>query len=105
MVIEKELRSATLLMFERYYKLLIDLSFESNIDKCNSSSLLRLTKVAIDKIDELPIDKLNRWLGFVQGVLVMNGIITVDGERDYSRPLFTKAYKRKIEPIDVSHLT
>lgn len=32
--------------------------------------------------------KASRWLGFVQGVMVMRGYITVDGERDRTRPIF-----------------
>lgn len=40
----------------------------------------------------LPIDKISRWLGFLQADLIHKGIMTVDGERDFSRPLFHEAY-------------
>lgn len=33
--------------------------------------------------------KAQRWLGFVQGIMVSRGYITVDGERDRTRPIFT----------------
>ncbi|RWI96406.1 MAG: hypothetical protein EOR22_06505 [Mesorhizobium sp.] len=38
--------------------------------------------------DGLPIMKLNRWLGYVQGVLIERGLTTVQAERDWTRPLF-----------------
>lgn len=40
----------------------------------------------------LPVDKVSRWLGFVQGVLACKGLIDCDAERDVSRPLFHAAY-------------
>lgn len=40
----------------------------------------------------MPIDKASRWLGFVQGCLTMRGLIDVDEERTFSRPLFHAAY-------------
>lgn len=38
--------------------------------------------------DRLPIPKLCRWLGYVQGVLIERGWSTVQAERDWTRPLF-----------------
>ena len=40
-----------------------------------------------------PVDKLNRWLGFVQGCLFMEGKLDVDEERNFTRSLFHKYYK------------
>lgn len=34
------------------------------------------------------LDKAQRWLGFVQGVLVAAGVLEIEQERDYTRPLF-----------------
>ena len=39
-------------------------------------------------LDVFTEDKANRWLGFVQGMLTVAGLIQVDAERDYTRPLF-----------------
>jgi hypothetical protein len=47
-----------------------------------------LSRHAIEHIDGLSEDKANRWLGFVQGILTVGGLIDVDSERDYTRPLF-----------------
>ena len=35
-----------------------------------------------------PLLKLNRWLGYIQGVLIERGITDVTTERDWTRPLF-----------------
>lgn len=32
--------------------------------------------------------KRHRWLGYIQGILVMKGVFTVEEEREYTRPLF-----------------
>ena len=39
-------------------------------------------------------DKLNRWLGYVQGVLTVFKIINVEEEREFTRPLFHNYYKK-----------
>lgn len=38
--------------------------------------------------DELPLMKLNRWLGYIQGSLIQWELTTVQTERDWTRPLF-----------------
>ena len=38
--------------------------------------------------DKLPLMKLNRWLGYIQGCLIERGRTTVEVERDWTRPLF-----------------
>jgi hypothetical protein len=35
------------------------------------------------------LDKKSRWLGFIQGVLIVNGLTNVDTERNITRPWFT----------------
>jgi len=44
---------------------------------------------AIRNTPSMPIDKIARWVGFIQGVLACRGIISVDAERDRTRPIFT----------------
>jgi hypothetical protein len=93
---------ATMLMFRRYEKMLEDADF-TGPDKTEASHLRWMCEEALSKLSEhvdsvaywgsgeyFPIDKYSRWLGFVQGVMLMHGIVTVDDERDFSRPLFTK---------------
>lgn len=38
--------------------------------------------------DRLPLMKLNRWIGFIQGTVIRLGLTTVENERDFTRPLF-----------------
>lgn len=46
----------------------------------------------VDEITTFPIDKMGRWVGFVQGVLALSGNLDVDEERDRTRHFFHKAY-------------
>lgn len=39
-------------------------------------------------VSTLPLNKLNRWLGYIQGTLIAAGLTTVEAERDWTRPLF-----------------
>lgn len=55
---------------------------------CTKSSMLNLIDEAIANVDQYPFDKLNRWLGFIQGVLAVKVVINVEAERDFTRPLF-----------------
>ncbi|MDW9531930.1 hypothetical protein RWE87_13570 [Sinorhizobium meliloti] len=36
-------------------------------------------------------EKAHRWLGFIQGVMIVGGWLTVQVERDFTRPYFTEA--------------
>lgn len=38
--------------------------------------------------DRLPLMKLNRWLGYIQAMVIVAGKTTVEAERDWTRPLF-----------------
>lgn len=38
--------------------------------------------------NSMPINKLNRWLGYIQGILIAARITDVETERNYTRPLF-----------------
>lgn len=55
--------------------------------RCDEHSLKGLCREAIDHTSKYPFDKLNRWIGFVQGVLACQGLIQVDQERNFTRPL------------------
>lgn len=76
-------RDATKECFQRYLDFKLD------------EGTLELCKKAIQEAQTLPIDKLSRWLGYVQGIAIERGLSTVQRERDYTRPLFHKAYKNE----------
>ena len=39
-------------------------------------------------------DKLSRWVGFLQGVLVSRNFITVDEERNFTRTIYKPIYNK-----------
>lgn len=54
----------------------------------NSEGCRDLGKFLDEFNREVPLMKLNRWLGYVQGVLIERGFTTVEDERNWTRPLF-----------------
>jgi hypothetical protein len=60
--------------------------------ECSLENLEWMLGQIISRVDLMPNDKVNRWLGFVQGVLAAKGIMNVQAERDRTRPLFHEAY-------------
>lgn len=66
---------------------------EDDESKTSWQNLRWMMTTACDNIQAWPVDKLSRWIGFVQGVLSVRGILDVDQERDRTRPLFHNAYQ------------
>lgn len=80
-------RQATAEMFRRYTDML------GEPGAGHTDARLRwMCATALQHAEDWPVDKLPRWLGFVQGVLVERGVLSIDTERDFSRPLFRAAY-------------
>jgi hypothetical protein len=77
----------TIILFRRYIEII-----EKIEDGETKITLNWMCQTAIAN-SHYPIDKLSRWLGFVQGVLFTTGHISIVEERDFSRPLFHAAYK------------
>lgn len=102
-----KVRAATKTLFERYRDILIPLTQPTcgthvnviydwpqiNDAETSAEHLLWMCSTAIENIEAWPIDKLSRWLGFVQGVLSTGRYISVETERNFSRPLFHEAYR------------
>lgn len=93
MIDDRPLRVATL-------KALVGLSIppQNGYDRgakayTSNAHLHRMRDEAIAGIDVLPIDKLSRWLGYIQGVLADRGKLDVAAERDRTRPIFHEAYE------------
>lgn len=64
--------------------------------RCQGPALVTLCRHAIDHGSDYPFDKMNRWMGFVQGVLAAQGIIDVDAERDVTRPLLHALHEQPV---------
>lgn len=67
---------------------------DKRLEHTSSEDLLKLLNEAVERYDEfMDLDgdnsKINRWLGYVQGVLITVGYLTVQGERDFTRKYFT----------------
>ena len=83
-------RNNTNIVFDRCIKIIEDLHFEPCEDLDHPFSLSHLLWMAYKaKSEEFSIDKQHRWLGYIQGCLVCMGIITVEEERNFTRPLFS----------------
>ena len=64
----------------RYHLMLIPNGNQADID------FVRTIIAESDKM-QMPLTKLNRWLGYIQGLVIRDGLTSVQRERDYSRPL------------------
>jgi hypothetical protein len=80
---------AALALFTRYRDLIVERQAEMAVDvtDCAPEHLIKLCNEVIENHQRYPFDKLCRWMGFVQGVLAAQGIIQVETEREFSRPL------------------
>ena len=87
-------RCATTELCKRYIEILSPLKDieKDSLEFTSNNHLIDMCQTIIDNTT-LPEDKISRWLGFIQGVMVMKGYTTVNIERDFSRPLFHKVYK------------
>jgi len=90
-----DLYEATLKAFERYARILSNMGYEpfnkAEVDACHFNHLLWMCDECMRTIlteERWTIDKYNRWLGFVQGVLASKGVIDVNEERDITREWF-----------------
>lgn len=48
-------------------------------------------------IKTMPVDKMGRWVGFIQGVMAANGVLDVTAERDRTRPFFNAELDQRAE--------
>lgn len=81
-------------LFRRYKQILVKRA-TSRFDnpgtgRTSTANLLWMCDTALTR--DMPLGKMSRWLGFVQGVMATKGLIDVDEERDFSRPLFHAVY-------------
>ena len=93
-----------------YYDAKFDKNFVNPIDSVHLELISRyLVITEVTKVDEhitnmllhlqenikkFPTDKTSRWIGYIQRYMIEVGAVTVQSERDFSRPLFHSAYKK-----------
>jgi hypothetical protein len=54
---------------------------------------LRMVETAQKELGVWPVDKTSRWVGYVQGIMAVRGLLDVQAERDRTRPFFHEAYR------------
>jgi len=60
----------------------------------NEWRVYRMMEEILYNHNHWPKDKTGRWLGYVQCILIeVEGVTTIEDERDYTRPLFHELYK------------
>lgn len=91
------IHDATIEAFKHYQALLKNKKIVSkNMSDTNSKvnemlpHALWMCEECLKKQKDYSLDKLSRWLGFVQAILIFNGLTTIDDERNRTRPWFTK---------------
>lgn len=82
--------------FRRYETILLDKAVSPQCGPetpASDSHLLWMCQHSIERIEAddetFPVDKYSRWLGFVQGVMSMLDYVSVQEERNITRPWFT----------------
>ena len=85
-----EIQKVNIQLFKRYKKVAND--YKKYADDEIFIRVKDMIDVALK--EEMLEDKQSRWLGFVQGVLVMYELICIEDEREFSRPLFHEAYEK-----------
>jgi hypothetical protein len=88
----------TILAFKRYKEILEDIKVKPDDHSGKENPLvlphaLWMCNYSLDYFKKnpftYPVDKFSRWLGFVQAILVLHKITTVENERNVTRPWFT----------------
>ena len=79
-------------LIERYYTAIIT---EGELikpkDEYQRPAHLVEMLIKLDSDESMSLTKKHRWLGYIQGVLCANGVISVDDERDHTRGIFNGA--------------
>lgn len=64
-------------------------SWKAKVTRSEACDLRKFIYEFIEGCDnKLPLMKLNRWLGYIQGSLIQWEVTSVQAERDWTRPLF-----------------
>jgi len=82
------IRLASCELVKRYVEILKD-EPESEINV----RLIKMCETILDRKVSMYDDKISRWLGFIQGVMFSQYLISIEDERNISRALFYKAYE------------
>jgi hypothetical protein len=91
----KEHREILRIIFTAYRDKLISFDIEpTNTEDFSPGNAHWMCDTALTNLYSFPVDKLNRWLGFVQGCLISWKMTTVNEQREWTRPFFKEHYIR-----------
>jgi len=89
--------SAHTVLADRYRRLLwaqhVD-PFVTQREMCHDHLIWMCEKI-IENSWDWPYDKTGRWIGFIQGILAAQGLLNIQAERDFTRPMFHEEYERR----------
>jgi len=87
----------SMVVVDRYIKILHDAGIEARQEHDTGSTslehllwMLYILKTNVGISANYTLDKVSRWLGFIQYGLAINNLVTVEEERNFTRPLFTE---------------
>lgn len=62
------------------------------VEEADFDNILWLIDTGLSRNGSYPIDKIGRWIGFVQCALIVRGILDTNREREKTRSIFHTAY-------------
>jgi hypothetical protein len=83
------LREAHIMLAERYIEMMIG---DESRGKRNHGEMKKFARQIVNDAYVWPVDKVARWIGYLQRYMIEKKMTTVEKERLYSRPLFHEAY-------------
>jgi len=80
-----------IILADRYLDILNKSEYKTDIKKVSKGHLVKLL-LELKENKDISLDKASRFIGFIQGVLCAFGLIDVDTERNFTRPMFQEYY-------------
>ena len=89
-------------LFEHYVDIIKDNEdyINSQVRTTSAVEMIRLCNEAVELYDEFYLldgdnSKVNRWLGYIQGILITINLTTIEDQRNFTRPYLTEHRKFK----------
>lgn len=97
---DSEFKAATIAATESLIQIFEEGGFahRDTDDKTSPGHVLCMLDTIVTKADIMPLDKMNRWLGFAQAIAIHEHLTTVEELRSITRPIFTSVYEKWFGP-------
>lgn len=111
-------KTGIVFLFNHYISMMLENSEYINSQQraTTTTDMIKLCEEAIEKYDEFhELDhdnsKVNRWLGYIQGILISVGLVTIEDQRNFTRPYLTEHRNKETvmsnntnyEIVDIKH--